>query len=100
MQKAGQELSGYLKVLEGELGEKPYFNGDSFGFADIALISYYSHLYAYAILGSFSVEKDCPKLFVWATKCMERESVFKNLADPKMIYEATIAFRKSSGLED
>lgn len=100
MQKGGQELIGYLKVLEGELGEKPYFMGESFGYVDIVLISYYHHLYAYGILGKFSVKQDCPKLFGWATKCMERESVSKTLVDPNRIYEATIEFRKSSGLED
>ncbi|KAI3715950.1 hypothetical protein L6452_22943 [Arctium lappa] len=92
MQKGGQELIGYLKVLEGELGEKPYFMGESFGYVDIVLISYYHHLLAYEILGKFSVKQDCPKLFGWATKCMEKKSVSKTLADPKRIYEATIEF--------
>ncbi|XP_024979654.1 probable glutathione S-transferase [Cynara cardunculus var. scolymus] len=99
MQKGGEELVGYLKVLEGELGEKPYFMGESFGYVDIVLISYYHHFYAYEILGKFSVKKECPKLIDWATKCMERESVSKTLADPNKIYEATMGYRKNLGLE-
>ncbi|KAJ0522240.1 putative glutathione transferase [Helianthus annuus] len=46
-QKAVDEFLGYLKVLENELGEKPYFNGESFGFVDMALICYYNHLIVY-----------------------------------------------------
>ncbi|KAJ0697156.1 putative glutathione transferase [Helianthus annuus] len=45
--KAVDEFLGYLKVLENELGEKPYFNGESFGFVDMALICYYNHLIVY-----------------------------------------------------
>ncbi|KAF5786807.1 putative glutathione transferase [Helianthus annuus] len=36
-------------------------------------------------LGNFSIEKDAPKLFAWASQCMERESVSKALADPNKI---------------
>ncbi|KAM0012422.1 putative glutathione transferase [Helianthus debilis subsp. tardiflorus] len=90
-QKALDEFLGYLKVLENELGEKPYFNGESFGFVDMALICYYSHLIAYGRIGNFSIEKDTPKLFAWASQCMKRESVSKALADPNKIYELASA---------
>ncbi|KAJ0522231.1 putative glutathione transferase [Helianthus annuus] len=100
MQKGVEEFLGYLKVLERELGEKPYFNGESFGFVDIALISYYSHIIADERIGNFSIAKDCPKLFVWATQCMKRESVSKTLADPTKICELLIEIRKKNGLED
>ncbi|XXG68298.1 hypothetical protein AAC387_Pa06g1416 [Persea americana] len=42
---ATKEFIENLKLLEGELGEKPYFGGESFGFMDIVLISYYSWFY-------------------------------------------------------
>nr|ALG05145.1 glutathione S-transferase [Helianthus annuus] len=100
MQKRVEEFLGYLKVLERELGEKPYFNGESFGFVDMALICYYSHIIAFGKIGNFSVEKDTPKLFAWATQCLKRESVSKALADPNKIYELLIEIRKKNGLED
>ncbi|KAI3525502.1 hypothetical protein L1887_04341 [Cichorium endivia] len=100
MEKAGQELLGCLKVLEGELGEKPYFMGEDIGVVDIAFISYYSHINAYETLGNFSLKNDCPKLFGLVTKCLQRESVSKVLTDPNIIYEAVIMFRKSLNLED
>ncbi|KAI3507552.1 hypothetical protein L1887_22539 [Cichorium endivia] len=100
MQIAGQELLECLKVLDCELGEKQYFIGETFGFVDIALMSYYHHFYTYETLGSFSVKNDCPKLFAWATKCMERESVSNTLPCPLKIYEAAIIFRLSIGLKD
>ncbi|KAJ0879999.1 putative glutathione transferase [Helianthus annuus] len=100
MKKVVEKFLGYLKVLERELGEKPYFNGESFGFVDIALISYYSHIIADGTLGNFSIEKHCPKLHVWATQCMKRESVWKTLADPNKIYESLVAYRKKIGVDE
>ncbi|KAL4578910.1 hypothetical protein LXL04_015042 [Taraxacum kok-saghyz] len=101
MEKVSQELLGCLKVLEGELdNEKPFFMGEIFGHVDIAFVAYYHHFYTYEILGNFSLKNDCPKLFAWASRCIQRESVSKTLADPNMLYEATIVFRKSLNLED
>jgi glutathione S-transferase len=47
--KKGQELEAgkndlieSLKLLEGELGDKAYFEGDKLGYVDIALIPFYS----------------------------------------------------------
>ncbi|KAK9078133.1 hypothetical protein SSX86_002190 [Deinandra increscens subsp. villosa] len=31
-----------LKLLQGELGDKPYFGGESFGYLDVSLIPFYS----------------------------------------------------------
>ncbi|KAI3774640.1 hypothetical protein L1987_49199 [Smallanthus sonchifolius] len=100
MQKRVEEFLGYLKVLERELGEKPYFNGESFGFLDMALICYYSSFVASETVGNFSIEKHCPKLAVWATQCLKRESVSKALADPKKVYDSLIAYREKTGLEE
>ncbi|XP_023742233.1 probable glutathione S-transferase [Lactuca sativa] len=100
MEKARHEWFGYLKVLEGELGEKPYFMGDTFGYVDIALMSYYNHFYTYETLGDFSLKIESPKLFAWATRCMKRESVSKSLPDPHKIYDHTIVYRKSIGVQD
>ncbi|KAL0311391.1 UNVERIFIED_CONTAM: putative glutathione S-transferase parC [Sesamum angustifolium] len=76
-----------LKVLEGELGDKPYFGGENFGFVDVALIPFYSWFYTYETRANLNIEEHCPKLIAWAKRCMEREAVSKSLADPEKIYD-------------
>jgi glutathione S-transferase len=76
-----------FKTLEGELGDKPYFGGETFGFVDIALITFYSRFYVYEAFGKFSIEAECPKIVAWAKRCMQKESVAKTLPDQKKIYE-------------
>jgi glutathione S-transferase len=39
---AKKEFLEIYKTLERELGEKPYFGGETFGLVDIALITFYS----------------------------------------------------------
>ncbi|XP_051152056.1 probable glutathione S-transferase [Andrographis paniculata] len=95
---AKKEFIDALKLLEGELGDKPYFSGDTFGFLDLALISYYSWFDTYETCGSFSIEEHCPKLLPWAKRCMERESVSKSLADPKKVYEFVLMMKKKYGI--
>ncbi|CAN4104365.1 unnamed protein product [Withania somnifera] len=70
-----------LKVLEGVLGDKPYFGGDSFGFVDISLIGFAIWFYAYETYLNFSIQADCPKFVAWTTRCTQRDSVAKNLPD-------------------
>ncbi|XP_019239736.1 PREDICTED: probable glutathione S-transferase [Nicotiana attenuata] len=88
-----------LKVLEGSLGDKPYFGGESFGFVDIALIGYYSWFYAYETFGNFSTEAECPKFVAWAKRCMQRESVAKSLPDQPKVLEFVKVLRQKFGLE-
>ncbi|GLT25019.1 hypothetical protein SLA2020_001750 [Shorea laevis] len=83
---AKKELIECFKVLEGELGDKPYFGGDSFGIVDVALIPFYSWFYAMETCGNFSIVAECPKLVSWAKRCMERESVSKSLPDQYKMY--------------
>ncbi|CAH9096086.1 unnamed protein product [Cuscuta europaea] len=88
-QEAGKkEFIEVLKVLEGELGEKPYFGGEKFGFVDISLIGFYSWFNVFESFGNFSIETECPKLIGWAKRCMERESVSKTLPDPHKLIQA------------
>ncbi|OVA12037.1 Glutathione S-transferase [Macleaya cordata] len=61
---AKKEFIEILKVLEGELGEKPYFGGANMGFLDVALIPFYSWFYSYKTCGKFSIEAECPKFVV------------------------------------
>eukprot|EP00268_Persea_americana_P041505 TRINITY_DN41384_c0_g2_i1.p1 TRINITY_DN41384_c0_g2~~TRINITY_DN41384_c0_g2_i1.p1 ORF type:complete len:223 (+),score=43.91 TRINITY_DN41384_c0_g2_i1:83-751(+) len=98
---ATKEFIENLKLLEGELGEKSYFGGESFGFMDIVLISYYSWFYTYETHGNFAIEKECPKLMVWINKCKERDSVSKTfaVADPHRVYEYVAMLKKKLGIE-
>ncbi|KAB5521748.1 hypothetical protein DKX38_026067 [Salix brachista] len=66
-----------LKLLEGELGDKPYFEGDKHGYVDVALIHFYS----------------------WFKRCMQNESVSKSLVVPEEVYGFLMELRKKLGLE-
>ncbi|KAG8364812.1 hypothetical protein BUALT_Bualt18G0037600 [Buddleja alternifolia] len=94
-----KDLIETLKLLEGELGDEPYFGGDNFGFLDVALIAYYSWFHAYETCGNFSIEEHCPKLIAWAKRCMEKESVSKSLADPNKVYDFVLILKKKYGVE-
>ncbi|KAL8217617.1 hypothetical protein R6Q57_020990 [Mikania cordata] len=97
-EKAKEEFIEILKVLEGQIGEKPYLMGETFGYADIALVTFYSWFYTYETLGNFSIEKECPKLIAWAKRCMQRESVSKTLPDSKKVYEFCLQMKSKLGL--
>ncbi|KAJ0522234.1 putative glutathione transferase [Helianthus annuus] len=51
-------------------------------------------------LVNFGIKIHSPKLLVWATQCIKRESVSKTLADPNKIYESLIACRKKIDVEE
>ncbi|PQP98802.1 putative glutathione S-transferase parC [Prunus yedoensis var. nudiflora] len=94
-QEAGKkEFIEILKQLEGELGNKPYFEGESFGFLDIALITFYSWFYAFETCGNFSIEAECPKLIAWAKRCMQKESVSKTLPDKNKVCEFVLGMKR------
>ncbi|CAN4103061.1 unnamed protein product [Withania somnifera] len=95
---ANKEFIECLKVLEGELGDKPFFDGEKFGFVDMALIPYYSWFPAYEKLGKFSTEAECPKFVAWAKRCMQKESVSKFLADPDKISDFVVMLRQKFGI--
>ncbi|RZC57360.1 hypothetical protein C5167_004657 [Papaver somniferum] len=97
-EKAKKEYIEILKVLEGELGEKPYFGGDKIGFVDVALIPFYTWFYAYEKCGNFSIEEECPKIVSWAKKCLEMESVSQSLSDSEKIYGFVLAYQKRLGI--
>jgi glutathione S-transferase len=97
--RAGGGEEGFfesLKTLEGELGEKPYFGGETFGYLDIALITFYRWFYVFETFWKLSIEAECPKIIEWAKRCLLKESVAKSLADQKKVYKL---FLKWFGLE-
>uniref|UniRef100_A0A803NVG7 Glutathione S-transferase n=1 Tax=Cannabis sativa TaxID=3483 RepID=A0A803NVG7_CANSA len=83
LEVAKKELVEMLKVIEGELGDKPYFGfgGERFGFVDVALIGFYSWFIVYEMFGKFSMESEFPKLSAWAKRCLQKESVSKSITD-------------------
>ncbi|KAG9129204.1 hypothetical protein Leryth_006398 [Lithospermum erythrorhizon] len=86
LEVAKKEFIDILKKLEGALGEKHFFGGDTFGFLDIILIPLTSWFYAYEKFGGFKVEEECPKLIVWIKTCMEKKSVAAVLPDPEKVF--------------
>lgn len=95
---ANKEFIECLKVLEGELGDKPYFDGENFGFVDMALIPYYTWFPAYEKFGKFSIEAECPKFVSWAKRCMQKESVSKSLVDPEKVCDLIVKLRQGMGI--
>ena len=85
--------------MEGELGDKPYFGGETFGFVDLSLVTFYSWFHAYEVLGNINIEAECPKIIAWAKRCLQKETVAKSLADQKKVYEAVVLLRKTRGYE-
>ncbi|CAL5342192.1 unnamed protein product [Camellia sinensis] len=91
---AKNDLIGYLKVLEGELGDKPYFGGETFGFVDVALIPSYDFFCVCDQFGNFGIMAECPSLVAWAHRCMEKESVSKSLPDQHKAYDFCLELKK------
>ncbi|XP_044491116.1 probable glutathione S-transferase [Mangifera indica] len=98
-ESAKNEFIEILKQLEGALGEKHYFGGDSFGFVDILAIPLTSWFYAAEKFGGFKVEDECPKFSAWMKKCMQKETVAKVYPDPEKVYEFVAMMRKMQGIE-
>ncbi|XP_068656101.1 probable glutathione S-transferase [Aristolochia californica] len=84
---AKKEYIEILKLLEGELGEKPFFGGESLGYVDVALVPFSSRFYTYETAANFSIEEECPTLIGWVKRCLAFESVSKNLPDSHKVYE-------------
>jgi len=78
------------------LGDKTYFGGDKLGFVDVALIPYYTWFKSYETFANISVEKECPKFFAWAKRCMQIESVSKSLPDQDKVHDLIVELRKMS----
>ncbi|XP_030967209.1 probable glutathione S-transferase [Quercus lobata] len=94
-----KEFFEIFKTLEGELGDKPYFGAETFGFVDLSLIPFYSWFYAIETFGEFNMEAECPKIVAWAKRYLQKETVAKTLPDQKKVYEFVGQMRKRFGLE-
>ncbi|KAG2683719.1 hypothetical protein I3843_10G046300 [Carya illinoinensis] len=96
---AKNELLETFKILEGELGDKPYFGGETFGFVDISLVTFSCWFHAFEMFGKFSMKAEFPKITEWAKRCKQRESVAKSLQDPQKVDEFVVEYRKWLGVE-
>ncbi|KAJ4982095.1 hypothetical protein NE237_032932 [Protea cynaroides] len=96
---AKKELMETWKLLEGELGEKPYFAGEKFGYVDLSLIPFSTWFYSYETFGNFSMESEFPKITDWVKRCLEKESVSKSLVDQQDVYQFFGLMRKKFGVE-
>ncbi|KAL1299909.1 hypothetical protein HN51_044482 [Arachis hypogaea] len=89
-----KELISIFKQLEDVLGDKTFYGGDTFGFLDIALITFSRWFYTYETYGNFKMEVECPKLMAWVKRCFQRETVSKTLPDDKKVYDYVFAWEK------
>ncbi|KAB5534582.1 hypothetical protein DKX38_017668 [Salix brachista] len=94
-----KDLVECFKVLEEELGEKPYFGDESFGYIDLALIPFYSFFYTFEILGELRMVAEFPKLVGWGERCLQKESVSKSLSGQKEVYEVILQIKQKLGIQ-
>ncbi|XP_027064530.1 glutathione S-transferase U25-like [Coffea arabica] len=96
---AMKELISSLKILDAELGDKPYFGGKTFGITDIAFIPFYSRFYTLEKFGNLSMNEECPKLVAWGERCLQRESVSTTMRNQYETYDFMLEIRKKLGVE-
>ena len=97
--QARAELLQVLTNLDGELGDKPFFGGEEFGFVDDALVPFVPWLPSYERYGEFRVEEAAPRLAAWGRRCAERESVSGSLHSPEKVDEFITMLKKHYGIE-
>ncbi|CAK9151802.1 unnamed protein product [Ilex paraguariensis] len=96
---AKKELIQCFKTLEGELGDKAYFGGKTFGLVDIALIPFYGWFHSLETIGNLNMEAEFPKLVAWGKRCLEKESVSQTLPDQLKVHDFLLGIRKKLGIE-
>lgn len=88
-----------LKLLEQELGDRPFFGGDTLGFVDVALLPFYTWFEAYEKFGGFHIEPECPKFIAWAKRCLQKESVSTSLPHQHKVFDFVLQMRNKFGME-
>ncbi|XP_051134797.1 probable glutathione S-transferase isoform X2 [Andrographis paniculata] len=90
-----KEFIRVLKLFEAELGEKPYFGGQSLGFLDVALAVYCTWFQVFEVYGNFRIKDHCPKVAAWGNRCMDMDTVSKALPHPNDLYQFVSALRNT-----
>ncbi|KAM3684412.1 hypothetical protein ACJW30_11G041500 [Castanea mollissima] len=100
LEEAKKELIESFKILEGALSETCLtLGGETIGFVNVALITFYRRFYSSEMFGKFSIEAECPKIIAWAKRCMQKDTVAKSLPDHKKVYEFLVQLRNKLGLD-
>ena len=94
-----KEFIDIFKLLEGELGDKQYFGGDTFGFVDLSFVPTYSFFNAFETFGEFSMEAEYPKIIAWAKRCLQRKSVSETLPDGHKVFDFVSEMLRKLGTE-
>ncbi|XP_057812307.1 probable glutathione S-transferase [Salvia miltiorrhiza] len=99
LEEAEKEMVECVKLLQGELGEKPYFGGERVGYLDVILGGFCSWFCAYKELGSFSILDEFPKLKAWTHRCMQRHTFSASLPDPDKLCHLVRRIRNRNALD-
>ncbi|RWR96999.1 glutathione S-transferase 3-like protein [Cinnamomum micranthum f. kanehirae] len=89
-----ESIDCFLKLLERELEDKPFYGGKSLGYMDVVLVPFACWFYTYETDGNFSIKNEYPKLIAWVKRCMEKKRVSKVLPDPHKVYDFVGVLKK------
>ncbi|KAB5521727.1 hypothetical protein DKX38_026046 [Salix brachista] len=56
---AKKDFIDTLKLMERELGDKPYFGGETLGYVNVALLPYCCWFYTYENILNFNIKAEC-----------------------------------------
>ncbi len=74
--KAGEQVRGYFAWLERELGDRPWFNGDTFGWGDLSVVPYVNGSVGHGIAPDAG-----SRLAAWLARANDRPSVHDTVAE-------------------
>lgn len=73
---AGRQLAGFYGWLERQLGERPWFNGDAFGWGDLCVVPFLN-----GAVGQGNAVPDGSRLAEWLARANARPSVAATVED-------------------
>ena len=76
-----EKIRGNLRLLESQLGEGPFFNGDRFALVDAAYAPPLMRFNLIEQYHAFGVLEGCDKLRAWSDILLERDSVKRSVVE-------------------